>query len=242
MRSVLRFNIAEKSPVQSRFLGSTNRWLVKLCAGAGETDPIAKAKRVRRVAIRIRIDRALEKKLLAFVSNRCCSNVQARAARCRYLSVLSRAQVCSRTSGRACHTGIKSKRRMRPDGAEYGGQTLSRVALYLILQNRLYRGEIPHKDNSYPGEHPTIVDKPLWDEVQAVLAANRVDRATGARARHPSLLTGMVFDETGERLTPTYAVKKGTRYRYYVSTSLITGAGRNRARGRRIPAGNWKAW
>jgi hypothetical protein len=27
--------------------------------------------------------------------------------------------------------------------------------------------------------------------------------------RHPSLLTGMVFDETGERLTPTHAVKKG---------------------------------
>ena len=52
--------------------------------------------------------------------------------------------------------GIKSKRRMRPDGAEYGGQKLSRGALYLILQNRLYRGEIAHKGNSYPGEHPAI--------------------------------------------------------------------------------------
>src|SRR5712671_4789559 len=51
----------------------------------------------------------------------------------------------------------------------------------------------------------------------------------------------MVFDETGERLTPTYAVKKGTRYRYYVSTSLITGAGRTRSSGRRIPAGNLEA-
>ena len=48
-----------------------------------------------------------------------------------------------------------------------------------------------------------------------MLAANRVERAMGARASHPSLLTGMVFDETRERLTPTYAVKKGTRYRYY---------------------------
>jgi site-specific DNA recombinase len=134
--------------------------------------------------------------------------------------------------------GIKSKRRMRLDGAEYGGQRLTRGALYLILQNRLYRGEISHKGNTYPGEHPAIVDKPLWDEVQAVLTANRVDRATGARTSHPSLLTGMVFDETGERLTPTHAVKKGARYRYYVSTSLVTGAGRNRSTGRRIPAGN----
>jgi site-specific DNA recombinase len=74
--------------------------------------------------------------------------------------------------------GIKSKHRMRPDGAEYGGQKFSRGALYLTLQNRLYRGEIPHKGNSYPGEHPAIVDKPLWDDVQAVLAANRVERAT----------------------------------------------------------------
>ncbi|MGC2223541.1 MAG: hypothetical protein WA624_14880 [Methylocella sp.] len=81
-------------------------------------------------------------------------------------------------------------------------------------------------------------NKPLWDDVQAVLAANRVDRATGARASHPSLLTGMVFDETGERLTPSHAVKKGTRYRYYVSTSLVTGMARNRSSGRRIPAGN----
>jgi hypothetical protein len=41
-----------------------------------------------------------------------------------------------------------------------------------------------------------------------VLAANRVERTTGARGgRYPSLLTGMVFDEAGERLTPTDAVK-----------------------------------
>jgi site-specific DNA recombinase len=64
----------------------------------------------------------------------------------------------------------------------------------------------------YPGEHPAIVDKPLWDDVQAGLAANRVERTTGGSTSHPSLLTGMVFDGTGERLTPTFALKKGTRY------------------------------
>ncbi len=131
---------------------------------------------------------------------------------------------------------------MRPDGSGYGGQTLSRGALYLMLQNRLYRGKIPYKGQCYPGEHEAIVDEPLWDEVQAALAANRVERATGARAARPSLLTGMVFDESGERLTPTHAVKKGARYRYYVSTSLITGDARTRSSGRRIPAGNLEAW
>ena len=119
--------------------------------------------------------------------------------------------------------GIRSKRRVFADGT-VGGQKLSRGALYLMLQNRIYRGEITHKGNAYPGEHPAIVEKTLWDEVQAVLAENRVDRATGSDAKHPSLLAGMVFDENGERLTPSHAVKKGTRYRYYVSRALITGA------------------
>jgi DNA invertase Pin-like site-specific DNA recombinase len=134
--------------------------------------------------------------------------------------------------------GIRSKRRFRPDGTEYGHQQFSHGALYLMLQNHTYRGEATHKGSSYPGEHAEIVDKPLWDAVQAALADNRVARATGARTKQPSLLTGMVFDEAGERLTPTYSVKKGTRYRYYVSTSLVTAAGRSRSRRRRIPAGN----
>ena len=134
--------------------------------------------------------------------------------------------------------GIRSKWRTLASGTPYGGQKLSRGALYLMLQNRIYRGEITHKGNAYPGEHPAIVEKALWDEVQAILAENRVNRATGSDAKQPSLLAGLAFDETGERLTPTHAVKKGTRYRYYVSTSLITGAAKDRSKGRRIPAAN----
>jgi site-specific DNA recombinase len=137
--------------------------------------------------------------------------------------------------------GIRSKRRVRPDGTEYGHQRFSHGALYLMLQNRTYRGQATHKGNSYPGEHSAIVDKPLWDTVQSALADNRVARATGARTKQPSLLTGIVFDEAGERLTPTWSVKKGTRYRYYVSTSLVTGVARSHSNRRRIPAGNLEA-
>jgi site-specific DNA recombinase len=134
--------------------------------------------------------------------------------------------------------GIRSKHRTLQDGTVYGGRTLSRGVLYLMLQNRIYRGEITHKGNAYPGEHKPIVDKALWDKVQAILAANRVDRATGVNVQHPSLLAGLVFDESGQRLTPTHTVKKGTRYRYYVSKSLVTGAAKDSAQGRRVPAGN----
>jgi site-specific DNA recombinase len=134
--------------------------------------------------------------------------------------------------------GIRSKRRTFADRTVYGGYKLSRGALYLMLQNRIYRGEITHKGNAYPGKHKAIVERALWDKVQAVLAENRVDRATGADAKYPGLLAGLVFDDSGERLTPTHAVKKGTRYRYYVSKSLITGTAKDHSQGRRIPAGN----
>ncbi len=87
--------------------------------------------------------------------------------------------------------GIRSKRRILADGTPYGGQKLSRGALYLMLQNRIYRGEITHKGNAYPGEHQAIVDQALWDQVQAILAENRVDRETGSYAKQPSLLAGL---------------------------------------------------
>ncbi len=77
-------------------------------------------------------------------------------------------------------------------------------------------GEIVHKEKSYPGKHEAIVDEELWDEVQAILAAN-TNGEHRQEIRQPSLLTGLVVDEQGESLTPSYAVKKGRRYRYYVS-------------------------
>jgi site-specific DNA recombinase len=136
-------------------------------------------------------------------------------------------------------SGIRSKRRIRPDGIVHGGRRpIARGALYLMLQNRIYRGEITHRGNSYPGEHPAIVDQGLWDQVQAALAVNRIERATGTNAKQPNLLGGFVFDATGQRLTPTYAIKKGTRYRYYVSASLMREAGTGRSDGWRIPAGD----
>jgi hypothetical protein len=125
---------------------------------------------------------------------------------------------------------VRSKRRILADGTAYGSQKLSRGALYLMLQNRIYRDEITHKGNAYPGEHPAIVDEALWDKVQSVLAENWVDRSAGSDAKYPSLLAGLAFDETGERLTPTHAVKKGTRYRYYVSRSRAGFEGRSARR------------
>jgi site-specific DNA recombinase len=133
--------------------------------------------------------------------------------------------------------GINSKSWTTASDRRVGGKPLSRGALYLILQNRLYRGEIVHKGQSHPGEHTPIIDQLLWDAVQAQLAANTAERNSGTRTRQPGLLAGMLFDGNGNRMTPTHATKKGTRYRYYVSRPLIASDQSDRSAGLRIPAG-----
>ena len=91
-----------------------------------------------------------------------------------------------------------------------------------MLQNWLYRGNVAHKEKIYPGQHEAIIAPELWQAVQDRLAAGRRERSMAVGAEAPSLLPGLIFDSDGARLTPTHAVKKGKRYRYYVSTALIT--------------------
>ena len=132
--------------------------------------------------------------------------------------------------------GIVSKARKAADGSAYGSKPLARGALYLMLQNRVYRGETVHKDKSYPGEHDAIVDERLWNEVQVILRTNRIERADGRSDNRPSMLAGILFDAQGERMSPSHATKRGTRYRYYVSRSLIDGTAKTSVGGQRIPA------
>ena len=94
-----------------------------------------------------------------------------------------------------------------------------------------------HKGTAYSGEHQAIIDAELWEQVQHKLDANRSDHNLGVGADEPSLLAALLVDSDGERMTPTHAVKKGKRYRYYVTNALITGLRAVVPRGRRIPAG-----
>ncbi|TMJ59806.1 MAG: recombinase family protein, partial [Alphaproteobacteria bacterium] len=130
----------------------------------------------------------------------------------------------------------KSKSWTSASGRLIGGKPFSRGALYLMLRNRTYLGEIVHKGQSHPGDHAPIIDQPLWDAVHSQLADNTAERSSGTRSRQPSLLAGLLFDPDGNPMTPTHAVKKGTRYRYYVSRQLITKDQRESSDGLRIPA------
>lgn len=121
-------------------------------------------------------------------------------------------------------TGIVSKRRRFSDGREFGGVRLSRGAIYQILRNRLYRGEIAHRGEVHQGNHQAIVDEALWSAVQERLAGqSQRKRGVGSGRSQPALLADLAFDLDGNRMTPTYAVKTGRHYRYYVSAPLVRG-------------------
>jgi site-specific DNA recombinase len=119
--------------------------------------------------------------------------------------------------------GLTTKRRLTSTGRTYGGCRFSRGAIYKILSNPVYVGEIVHKGERYPGAHQPLIDRETWDKVQIRLAENARRHKAQATAASPSLLAGLIFDEEGQPLTPTHANKKGRRYRYYVSQALVNG-------------------
>lgn len=135
--------------------------------------------------------------------------------------------------------GIVSKRRVFADGRTFGGVPFSRGAICQILRNRLYRGEIAHRGEVHRGNHEPIVDKDLWDAVQARLI-EQSQRARGSAAQLGSraLLAGLLFDADGNRMAPTYSTNGKRRYSYYVSAPLVRGAGRE---GIRVPAHDLEA-
>lgn len=104
------------------------------------------------------------------------------------------------------------------------GAVLGRGALFHLLRNRIYLGQIVHKDLVHPGLHPALIDPEVFAAVQARLDAGVVARAKPTKAACASPLTGRIFDQSGELMTPSFSVgKRGVAYRYYVSSALLAG-------------------
>ena len=124
--------------------------------------------------------------------------------------------------------GILSKLHVSAKGRTMGGLPFSRGALFHLLRNRVYRGQIVHKGMVHEGEHEAIVDADLFDRVQARLDAQvRRHRTKAKRNAIKAPLTGKLFDAAGEPMSPTTSRgKSGRAYRYYVSASLQQGARR----------------
>jgi site-specific DNA recombinase len=132
-------------------------------------------------------------------------------------------------------TGIKSKIRPLSNGRTIGGIPFTRGPLAVLLRNRFYVGEVRYRGEVFPGEQTAILDRTLFDAVQTKLDQQRTNYAK-TRQQSDSLLMGRIFDNFGNRMTPTFAVKKGVRYRYYISAPLIQGQLEKAAKLNRVPA------
>jgi site-specific DNA recombinase len=139
--------------------------------------------------------------------------------------------------------GIVSKVWTSSSGKRRGGLGYSRGALYYLLRNPIYIGRITHRDTFYAGQHSGIVPRDLWDRVEALLTENRPGSSRMAGSSEPRLLSGLLFDDRGNVMSPTHARKANSRrYRCYVSQAVHDQAGLSRAgyypvRSRRHPAG-----
>jgi len=132
--------------------------------------------------------------------------------------------------------GVQSKLRIAKSGTRSGGHSFSRGALYSLLGNPIYVGEVRHKGTRHPGQHQPIVERAVWDKTQELLRAHAACARGKTTKSMSSPLAGKLFDESGEGLTPSHAVKGNRRYRYYVSRRLINGTASQSETGWRIPA------
>ena len=128
---------------------------------------------------------------------------------------------------------------VRIDGAgrSTGRGLLSRGHIYKILSNPIYIGRIAHKGHVHEGQHSPIVERDLWDRVQQRLQ----DHVATAKTRRvtqssDSLLAGKLFDDRGNRMSPSWARKGSKRWRYYVSQAVLQGEKAKAGSVARVPA------
>jgi site-specific DNA recombinase len=118
--------------------------------------------------------------------------------------------------------GIVTKLRTLKGGRTIGGIPFTRGPLAHLLRNRFYVGEVAFKGEVFPGEQPAILDRRLFDAVQAKLNDQR-NNQRAARATSGSLLINRIYDDRGNRMTPSHVRKAGIKYRYYLSSPLLHG-------------------
>jgi DNA invertase Pin-like site-specific DNA recombinase len=115
--------------------------------------------------------------------------------------------------------GYRTKQRILSNGKIVGGIAFYKGPLAYLLKNRVYIGESRHRDKYYPGQHSPIVDRELFDTVQAKMAVSEVTHKN-ARAASDALLMGKIYDDAGNRMSPTSSHKGAIRYRFYISSAL----------------------
>jgi DNA invertase Pin-like site-specific DNA recombinase len=130
---------------------------------------------------------------------------------------------------------IVTKQRARKTGIQVGAISFTRGSLGYLLRNPFYVGRVNFKGELLPGEQPAIIEQDLFDAVQKKLTEQNKNHTT-TRMQSEALLMGRIFDDRGNLMSPTYAIKKGIKYRYYLSSALGDGRSQEAGTVRRVPA------
>jgi site-specific DNA recombinase len=120
-------------------------------------------------------------------------------------------------------------------GKTTGGIPFTSGPLSYLLRNRFYIGEVVYKGEILPGEQPAIIDRGLFEAVQAKLAKQQNNHIQ-TRSKTDALLTGRIFDDRGNRMSPSHTRKDGVRHRYYISLPILQGHRKDAGSIHRVPA------
>jgi hypothetical protein len=118
--------------------------------------------------------------------------------------------------------GIVTKVRTLKTGLTVGGMPFTRGSLAHLLRNRFYIREVVFKGEILAGEQPAIIDRGPFDAVQARINEQVIAHKV-SRTKSEALLSGRIFDDRGNRMTPSHVRKCGVKYRYYLSSALLQG-------------------
>jgi site-specific DNA recombinase len=133
--------------------------------------------------------------------------------------------------------GFRLPVRIDRAGRSTGGGPLSRGHIYKMLSNPIYVGRIGHKGQVHEGQHPPIVRQEMWEQVQQCLRAHLgPERTRRTRQASEAPLAGKLFDDRGNRTSPSWAKKGSKRWRYYVSQAALQGAKSKAGSVVRVPA------
>lgn len=135
----------------------------------------------------------------------------------RYLAVKSLLKLTEELRNK----GIVTKKRAIT-GKVVGSIPFTYGPLAYLLKNRTYLGETGHNGSWFVGEHKPIIDRGTFKGVQELLKSNSVAR-TRRQQKTDALLTGLLFDDRGNRMSPSFTVKGGIRYPFYVSSAVRNG-------------------
>jgi hypothetical protein len=149
----------------------------------------------------------------------------------RYLEVQSFGKLVADLDAK----GIVTKRRDTKVRKFNGGIPFTYGPLAYFLKNRIYVGETGHKEKWFPGEHAAIVDRKIFDQVQQLLASQPAGRKA-RRTASEALLMGKLYDDRGNRMSPSFSAKNGVHYRFYVSSALLRGRKADVGSVGRVPA------